>query len=74
MTPVWDSPGGYGLEHFLPPCVCGHPVESHKWYPTGKPRRKCLTGTPNECPCREYTAGDPANWPPVAPTQGELPL
>ena len=75
MVESLNSPGGFGIEFFLPKCLCGHPVESHKHHPTGKPRRKCQVGSPVECPCREYNAGDPATWAPLPTTitQDELP-
>ena len=67
-----QPPQGYGLEQFLPLCTCGHPDASHKHYPKGKPRRKWQVGTPAECACREYTAGDPRDWPPYLPPQQAL--
>jgi hypothetical protein len=72
-TIVWDSPGGWGLEHFLPPCTCStdvpHSVVNHRLGKDGR-RGRCLVGPAGvQCPCKKYAEGDPATWP---PPQGAL--
>ena len=58
---VWDSPGG--LTEFMPPCTCGHPCGVHSL--NARMQRKACSTWSNGvmCPCRAYTAGDPATWP-----------
>ena len=57
---VWDSPGGWA--EFAPLCTCTHPLEAHNQHTKA---RACSVWDPVKCPCRKYTAGDPATWPPL---------